>query len=90
MTGEGGASREDLRCIDVVSALSAYLDDELSREQRARIDDHLAGCQGCRNALAQFQTVIRLTGRLTPEDIASIDPLIRDRLEATLRIPRRR
>jgi len=90
MTAQGGAPREDLRCIDVVTVLSAYLDGELSREQGARIDDHLAGCQGCRNALAQLRTVIRLTGRLTPEDVASIDPLIRDRIEATLRIPRRR
>jgi predicted anti-sigma-YlaC factor YlaD len=90
MTAQGGAPREDLRCIDVVTVLSAYLDDELGREQRAGIDDHLAGCQGCRNALAQLRTVKRLTGRLTPEDVASIEPLIRDRLVATLRIPRRR
>jgi anti-sigma factor RsiW len=90
MTGEGVARREDLRCIEVVSLLSAYLDGEVSQDQRRRMDDHLEGCQGCRTALGQFQTVIRLTGRLTPEDVASIDPLIRDRLMATLRIPRRR
>jgi predicted anti-sigma-YlaC factor YlaD len=90
MTGDSDTRREDMRCIEVVTLVNAYLDGELSREQRVRIDDHLAACQGCRNALAQFKTVIRLTGRLTTEDVASIDPLIRDRLAATLRIPRRR
>jgi hypothetical protein len=31
-----------------------------------------------------------VAGRLSPADVASLDPLIRDRLMATLRIPRRR
>jgi hypothetical protein len=58
--------------------------------QRARIERHLAGCGGGQAAIDQFQTVIRLAGRLTPGDVARIDPLIRDRLMNTLRIPRRR
>jgi hypothetical protein len=32
---------------------------------------------------------IRLAGRLTVADVADVDPLIRDRLTATLRVPRR-
>jgi hypothetical protein len=38
----------------------------------------------------QFETVKRLTGELSAADVANVDPLIRDRLMATLRIPRRR
>jgi predicted anti-sigma-YlaC factor YlaD len=81
---------EDLQCIEFVDLVTAYLDGEVDDDQHRRIDEHLEGCQGCRAALGQFQTVIRLAGRLTGADIADIDPLVRDRLMATLRAPRRR
>jgi anti-sigma factor RsiW len=81
---------DDLRCIELVGAITAYLDGEVHEEQRARIDRHLEGCAGCRAVLDQFQTVIGLSGRLTAADVASLDPLVRDRLLSTLRIPRRR
>jgi predicted anti-sigma-YlaC factor YlaD len=81
---------EDLQCIEFVDLVTAYLDGEVDDDQHGRIDEHLEGCQGCRAALGQFQTVIRLAGRLTGADIADIDPLVRDRLMATLRAPRRR
>jgi anti-sigma factor RsiW len=81
---------EDLQCIEFVDLVTAYLDGEVDDDQRGRIDEHLEGCPGCRAALGQFQTVIRLAGRLTGADIADIDPLVRDRLMATLRAPRRR
>jgi anti-sigma factor RsiW len=81
---------DDLRCIELVGSITAYLDGEVHEEQRARIDRHLEGCAGCRAALDQFQTVIGLAGRLTAADVASLDPLVRDRLLSTLRIPRRR
>jgi anti-sigma factor RsiW len=84
------SAQDDLRCIDLVRVVSAYVDDELDEAERARIERHLEGCQGCQAAMDQFKTVIRLAGRLSPADVASLDPLIRDRLMATLRIPRRR
>jgi anti-sigma factor RsiW len=87
---DSGSGTDDLRCIEFVSLVTAYLDGQVDTEQRGRIDRHLQGCQGCRTALNQFQTVIRLAGRLTAADVADVDPLIRDRLTATLRIPRRR
>lgn len=90
MAKDSGSRREDLRCIEFVDMVTAYLDGEVSEDQRGRIDRHLEGCQGCRAALGQFQTVIRLSGRLTATDVTDVDPLIRDRLTATLRAPRRR
>ena len=81
---------DDLSCIDLVRGVSAYLDGEVEDAERARIERHLAGCGGCQAAIDQFRTVIRLAGRLSAADVASIDPLIRDRLMATLRVPRRR
>jgi anti-sigma factor RsiW len=70
--------------------VTAYLDGEVNQGQRRRIDEHLEGCQGCQAALAQFQTIIGLAGRLAAAYIADVDPLIRDRLTATLQAPRRR
>jgi anti-sigma factor RsiW len=90
MAKDSGSRADDLRCIEIVDILTAYLDGEVSEDQRRRIDHHLEGCQGCRAALHQFQTVIRVAGRLTAADVADVDPLIRDRLAATLREPRRR
>jgi predicted anti-sigma-YlaC factor YlaD len=87
---DSGRRTDDLRCIELVSLVTEYLDGEVDQEQRRRIDNHLDGCRGCRAALHQFRTVIRLAGRLTAADVAEVDPLIRDRLTATLRAPRRR
>jgi anti-sigma factor RsiW len=78
------------RCIELVELLTAYLDDALPEPARAGFDAHLAGCPGCRAALAQWRTVVDLVGRLRPEDVASLDAYTRDRLLATLTTPRRR
>ncbi|MDQ3870028.1 MAG: anti-sigma factor [Chloroflexota bacterium] len=81
---------DDLACIDLVNRMTDYLDGAVDEGQRRRIEGHLDGCEGCRVALGQFQTVIRLAGRLTPADVGRIDALARDRLMATLRVARRR
>ena len=84
------SAKDEMRCIEFVELITDYLQGDVSDEQRGRIEHHLEGCAGCRAALEQVRTVIALTGRLTAADVASIDPLIRDRLLSTLRIPRRR
>jgi anti-sigma factor RsiW len=81
---------DELRCIEFVDEISAYIDGEVDDAERTRIERHLEGCLGCRAAVDQFETIKRVAGRLSPTDVASIDPLIRDRLMATLRLPRRR
>jgi anti-sigma factor RsiW len=80
----------DLRCVELVELLTAYLDGALSDDARTQVDEHLRGCEGCRAALAQWRTVAELAGRLTPADVASLDPYVRNRLMMTLRSPRRR
>jgi anti-sigma factor (TIGR02949 family) len=85
-----GPDADDLACVDLVNSVTEYLDGELDEDQRKRIERHLEECPGCRAALDQFQTVIRVTGRLTAADVAKIDALSRDRLMATLRAARRR
>ncbi len=81
---------DDFACIEFVELITAYLDDAVTDDQRRRIEEHLDVCEGCRAALQQWQMVIRVTGRLTSADVARTDPLIRERLESTLRRPRRR
>jgi anti-sigma factor (TIGR02949 family) len=81
---------DDLQCKELADSLTEYLDGELDEGRRRDIERHLEGCPGCRVALDQFQTVIRLTGRLTAADVARIDALARERLMATLRVTRRR
>jgi anti-sigma factor RsiW len=90
MADPRGPSPDDLACIDLVNGVTEYLDGRLDEGQRERIERHLEVCDGCRVALDQFQTVIRLAGRLTAADVARIDALVRDRLMATLRVTRRR
>jgi anti-sigma factor RsiW len=90
MADPSEAGDDDLACIDLVNRVTEYLEGELEEGQRARNEQHLEVCDGCRAALDQFQTVIHLVGRLTAADVARIDALTRDRLMATLRAARRR
>ena len=87
---EHAPMEEDLRCIEVAELVTAYLEDAIEDDQRARIDAHLAGCAGCRALMDQFRAVKRLAGRLTAADVTDVDPFVRDRLLSTLRAPRKR
>lgn len=44
--------------------LSEYIDDELAAFDRARVDEHLAGCAECRAVLDDLRTVIGVANRL--------------------------
>ena len=76
---------DDIDCQDFVELVTAYLDDAMPANERARIDRHLATCPGCAAALAQWRTVIDLAGRLTETDVESMDPAVRSRLMAVFR-----
>lgn len=86
----GNRARSDDRCVELVELLTAYLDDAVDPATRERFDEHLRGCPGCRAALSQWRSVIDLAGRLSTADVASLDPLVRDRLLSALTLPRRR
>jgi anti-sigma factor RsiW len=64
-----GRPRE-LACQEVVELISNYLEDALSVRDRRRLEHHLAGCPHCSAYLAQMRETLRLTGRLTPEDLS--------------------
>jgi anti-sigma factor RsiW len=45
-------------------AFSAYVEDELPPEQRAAVDEHLAGCMQCRVSLERFRRTVGRLGSL--------------------------
>jgi anti-sigma factor RsiW len=58
-----------LVCQKVVELVTDYLEGALSLADRQRLETHLADCPHCTEYLAQIRETIRLTGRLTPEDL---------------------
>ncbi len=64
------AWRHDLVCRDAVSLMTDYLEGVLSRPDRARLERHLAQCDGCDEYLRQMRETIRLLGRVEPEDLS--------------------
>ena len=58
-------------CQELVELVTAYLEDGLPPEDRARFDAHIEVCPGCRAYLAQIERTIGLSGALTP---AQLDP----------------
>jgi len=58
-----------LTCREVVELVSDYLDGVLSDDERAAVDAHLAGCDGCSIVLAEARETIRLTGMLSEDQL---------------------
>lgn len=56
-----------LTCEDVQDSLGAYALGILDADEIAAIDEHLAGCQMCRNELARQQAVVGSLAILTPQ-----------------------
>jgi anti-sigma factor RsiW len=56
-------------CREFVEVVTGYLEGTLPEAERERFEEHLAGCPHCTAYLDQMRTVLRLTGRLTEDDI---------------------
>ena len=72
----------DLICRELVELVTDYLEGSLSAAQRARFEEHLTKCTGCRNYLVQMRQTIKLAGKLTEE---SIPPQAREDLLGVFR-----
>jgi anti-sigma factor RsiW len=82
--------RSDVACKDFIQLITDYLDGALPDDVGMLVDEHLEGCDGCQNVLAQWRTIIALAGRLTEADVDNTDEITRDRLISTIRGLRRR
>jgi anti-sigma factor RsiW len=56
-------------CRQVVELMTEYLEGTLTPRDRARFEEHIAGCDGCRAYLAQLRTTQRVVGKLADEPI---------------------
>ncbi len=72
-------------CAQFVEEVTDYLEGALTREDERRLERHLKRCGGCTRYLAQIRATIRLTGRLTVEDVESLDAAARDELMGAFR-----
>lgn len=61
---------EALSCQELVELVTDYLEGGMAPAERARFEEHIAGCDGCGAYLEQMRATIRLAGRLTPEDVS--------------------
>jgi anti-sigma factor RsiW len=59
-----------MTCRDFVVLVTDYFEDELSAEERARFEDHLALCEGCVDHVDHLRRTIEVAGRLSEEQLA--------------------
>jgi len=71
-----GSAGDDLRCEEIVELLGGYIEGALPPARAARVEAHLAGCEGCTALLDQLRaTVTLLNGLGTPSPDAVRDAL---------------
>ena len=56
-----------MKCREMVELMTDYLEGALSARDRARFEEHIAGCDGCRAYLEQMRTTMRLARRVPDE-----------------------
>lgn len=66
-----------LDCNELVELVTAYLDDALDPDTRARVETHLQECDGCANYLQQYRETVRTVGNIGDDEL---DPTFRNRL----------
>jgi anti-sigma factor RsiW len=69
--------RDDMDCNELVELVTAYLDNALDADTRARFEAHLTECDGCENYLQQFRETVRTVGKIRDDEL---DPALRNRL----------
>ena len=67
-------ANDDLRCVEFVATVTAYMDGALPDDVVRRIDAHLAGCGPCRDYLEQMRLTVQRLGALPPDPVS---PLVR-------------
>ena len=58
-----------ITCKELVELVTDYLEGALDADMRARFEQHLAACAGCREYLDQMRMTIRATGQLSEDSL---------------------
>lgn len=62
-----------MTCRELVELVTDYLDDAMSPQERARFEEHLDMCEGCREHLDQVRTTLTVLDVMPETDAASGD-----------------
>jgi anti-sigma factor RsiW len=71
-------------CDDICGRLTLYLDNELQGDERATVEEHLAGCESCAAALTRELNFLNTVRESGPLYVAS--PELRNRVEQILKV----
>ncbi|MFI5091165.1 MAG: anti-sigma factor family protein [Terriglobales bacterium] len=58
-----------MKCREMVELMTDYLEGTLSPADRARFEEHIAGCDGCTAYLEQLRATRKVLGKLADEPI---------------------
>jgi len=72
----------ELTCRELVELVTDYLEEALPPAERARFEEHVAGCDACAVYLDQIRATVAVAGKLGEERVA---PAARDALLAAFR-----
>ena len=59
----------EMTCKELVELVTAYFDDALPSDARARFERHIGVCPGCAVYVEQMRQTITLVGELREEDV---------------------
>jgi anti-sigma factor RsiW len=62
---------EDIACQELVELVTAYLEGYLATAERARFEEHLATCSGCRTYLEQMRMALRALGGVPEPSVST-------------------
>jgi anti-sigma factor RsiW len=60
---------DPMTCRQLVELVTDYLEGTLPAGARARVEAHLAGCDGCGAYFEQVRMTVRVLGHVAPEDL---------------------
>ena len=63
----------EVRCLDILRQLSAYIDDELPQEICAELRRHLGACPNCEVFIASLRDTVKLCGKHEPPPLSAYD-----------------
>ena len=65
-----GNRARGLTCIELVELVTDYLEGDLSEDERARVERHLAGCDACTGYIDQMRVTIAVVGKIEVDDLS--------------------